>query len=154
MKRLIYFLLLLAGMGAAVCLLLFKCDYLQDLKAVFNLVKAGTWSWSDFSAYTVWIYGLVAYLFIVAILVLSLLIMSLTTLFKFSRIHRFYATGWWYLIAALMFTGAVVFSLIQGNGAFMDNLKDMPWEWYVPLGSALVLFIVGIVLKKTERNDY
>lgn len=154
MKRAIFFILLIAGMGAASYLLLFQCDFLDVLKNAFELVKKGDWKWSEFNAFTVQIYGVTAFLFIVGVLFLALLIMALTTLFRFDRIHRFYATASWYLFAAILFTGAVVYVILQGDIEFMDALKDMPWEYYVPIGSALVLNIVGFILKKTERKDY
>jgi len=154
MKRIIYFLLIVVGMGAAMYLLLFSCDLLDTLKDTFDLIKGGDWKWTTFNEYTVFVYGLAMFLFIVVVLFLALVVMALTTLCRFDRVHRFYATAVWYLIAAMFFTGAVVYTLFQGELSFSDALNDLPWEYYVPIGSAVVLMIVGFIFKKTERNNF
>ena len=135
MKRLIYFLLLVGGMGATSYFLLFsnEIEYLKLLEEVFNLVRSGDWDWATFNVFTIHVYGISLFFFIVGVLFLALLIMALTTLFRFDRVHRFYATAVWYLIAALIFTGTIIYTLTQSSMEFMDALSEMPWEYYVPI---------------------
>jgi len=162
MRRLIFFILLLAVIGGTSCLLVFGVPggvldappetAFELLKGVFESIKGGTWPWSSFNLYTIFIYGYVLFLLINAVLLLSLLVMALTTLFRFSKIYRFFATVWWHFLAALVFTGVNVYLMLDAGGNFMDHLKELPWQFYMPLGSAIVLAILGIILKKTERN--
>jgi hypothetical protein len=156
MKRLVYFLLLVGGIGAASYLVLFTeygfiggtgLDYLKD---VLEVVKNGDWEWTKFDILTIFTYGLVAFLFINAVLILALLIMAVTTLLRFGRVYRFYATFWWFLLSALVFTGVTAYVLVD-SGSFMDALKEVPWEFYVPIAVAFVMVVIGVVFKKSER---
>ena len=159
MKRLIFFLILAAGIAGSTYFILFDSsggmvgetgfDY---LKQVFELVKDGNWPWSDFNFMTVFTYGLVAFAFINAVLLLALAVMAMTTFFNFSKVYRFYATAWWFLFSAILFTGAVIYMPIDTGADIMDFVKDLPWQYYVPIASSLALVIISIIFKRSERN--
>jgi len=162
MRRIIFFILIVLVIGATSCLLVFgipggvldapEATSLESLEVVFNKVKDNSWQWSEFSTYTVFTYGYVFFLFISSVLLLTLLVMALTTLFKFSKIHRFYAVKWWYLFAALVFTGVNVYLMIDAGGNFLTQVQALAWQFYLPIGTAVVLVILGIILKVTARK--
>lgn len=159
MKRLIFYFLLLGCIAGSSLLILFlgfgvtgssasgatMFDYLQ---AVFEMVKNGTWPWSNFSAAAVFTYTLVLFLFINVVLLFSLLVMALTTLFKFEKVYRFYATATWYLISSIIFTAGVAYLIVQASGSFLDVLKTMPWEFFMPLISSVILVVLGAILRE------
>lgn len=161
MRRFLFFLLMLVAIAASVCLLVLGIPSLLDapaatafdyLKSVFELVKSGNWQWETFNSATIFTYGYVLFLLVNAVLLLSLLVMALTTLFRLSKVYRFYSTVWWYFFAALVFTGVNAYAVISAGGDIMDNVLALPWQFFVPIGSAVVLAIIGIVFKVTERK--
>jgi len=160
MKRLIFFFLLVGAIVATCCLLLFSVEYslfgdttgFEHLKEVITSIKDGAWKWSSFGAPNVFTYGFVLLLFINAVVLLSLLVMALTTLLKFNRVYRFYATTSWLLLAAFLFTGTIVYLLIDAGSASASVFKELPWQFYVPLVSSIALMITGAILKRSERG--
>jgi hypothetical protein len=157
MKRLIFFLLLVGVISCVSCLLLFDggSSGLDVLKGAFESIKAGTWQWGSFNANAIYVYGLFVFFLINAVLLLSLLVMALTTLFHFNRVYRFYATMWWFLFSAIVFTGVYVYYLFEfarvGNVNVAELFKSVSWIVYTPLGSAIALVIIGMIFKKTEN---
>jgi len=155
MKRLIFFLLLVGIIAGVSCLLLFEGGALDSIKDAFESIKAGTWPWESFNFYAVYIYGLFAFFLINAVLILSLLVMGLTTMFRFARVYRFYATMWWFLFSAALFTLAFVYYLFElariTNVDVLKLLDGVKWVVYVPLVSAMTMAVVGTILKKTEN---
>jgi len=161
MRRFIFFILILLSIGATACLLILgipggvldapSLTSYQYIEVVFNMIKDGSWPWSSFNPTILFTYGYALFLFINAVLLLSLLVMALTTLFRFSKIYRFYSTVWWYLFAAIVFTGVNVYVVIDTGVNPLDFIKEF-WQFCIPLASAIVLIIVGLILKKTERN--
>ena len=154
MKRLIFFFLILGSIAASSYLLLFSDSkaLFELLKLAFEGIKAGTWKWSNLNFLTVFTYALTIFLFINAVLLISLLVMAFTTLFRFERVYRFYATATWYLIGAAIFTAGVVYMMLKSGVPVGEYLKSMPWYYYTPLGSAVVLFVLALIFKR-DRAD-
>jgi cytochrome bd-type quinol oxidase subunit 2 len=59
---------------------------------------------------------------------------------------------WWYLFAALVFTGVNIYLMIDAGGNFADHVQAMPWLFHLPIGSAIILAILGLILKLTARK--
>ena len=163
MQRIIFFVLLVGGIAAASCLVLFSSldgqswiaasgTVLDHLKDVFESIKSSEWAWSTVDANAIFTYGVIMFLFINAILLLSLLVMALTTFFKLSKVYRFYATSWWHLAAALVFTGAVAYILL-GRGDFGSAIGSLPWTYYVPVAVSCIIVILSFIFKRAESNN-
>jgi hypothetical protein len=43
--------------------------------------------------------------------------------------------------------------MIQGDSSFGDAFGELPWQYYLPIASALVLLVLGIIFKKTARDN-
>jgi len=161
MKRFIFFILMFLAIGASAWLLIIGIPGVLDapvatsidfFKGVYEQVSTGSWPWGTINSSIIFAYGYFLYVLINAILVLSLLVMALTTLFRFKRVYRFYSIIWWYLFAALVFTGVNVYMMIDGGGNIAEVFQALPWQFYLPIGSAVVLAILGIIFKVTERK--
>jgi len=164
MKRLIFFFLLIASIAGVSCMLLFMPfdipgvtkvgdTLFEHLKYAFELIKGGLWNWSSTTDSVIFTYGLVLFLFVNAVLLISLLVMALTTLFKFEKVYRFYSTATWFLVSGIIFTGVVVYTAIAtaGGAAFMDIVKVQPWQLFVPFVASIALLVLGLIFR--ERND-
>jgi len=166
MRRLILFVLLFVAIGAIGGLLVVGIPWIgvemfeapaathyDYIVSVFNTIRAGNWPWQTINAMTIFTYGYALYLLINAVLLLSILIMALTTFFRFSRVYRFFGTIWWYLASAIIFTGVNVYLMIDAGGNILDYTQELPWQFFLPIASALVITAVGLVLKFTERKS-
>lgn len=154
MRRTIFFCLLVASIAGATYLILFSMgqENLDHLKFVVETVRDGDWKWSKLDAETLFTYGLFAFLFVDGVLLLALGVMAITTMFRFERVYRFYVTSWWYLIASILMTGALIYRATSADIGFGEYISSMPWEYYWPLATALILVIFGLVFKRSENK--
>jgi len=154
MRRTIFFCLLVASIAGAAYLMLFSMgqENFDHLRYVIETIRDGDWKWDSFDGETFFTYGLIAFLFIDAVLILALVVMALTTMFRFERVYRFYVTAWWYLIAALIMTASLVYRASSADIGFREYVGSMPWEYYWPLASALILVVFGLLSKRSESK--
>ena len=125
------------------------------MKALVNSITGSTFSFKDTSPERIFLYGFVVFILINAAILLTSILIFIFTLGKLDKVLRFYRISIWFLVSAVVFTGVLVYGPIRAltNGAaFADVIKSIHWTSYVPIGSSVVLAILGLIFYKTERN--
>ena len=159
-KRLLFLLLMIGGIAVTsyfvlVCAPVYfsgETDLDTGIKYLTNIfenlegfLKLG------FNALTAPVYGVLVFLLINVVLILTLALMVLFNGGGLSRIRKFYTISVWFFVAALLFSGAYAYSILDTGADLMESLKDFTWQIYVPFASSVVLLIVAVIFRKSER---
>ena len=155
MKRLLFFLFMIGGILASTYVVLFIDGFdvgMKELEEIFKTLTDGSLFKSGLNAMTVQTYGLLVFLLVNAILLITFVLMFLLNGGKLGRVRQFYTISIWFFIGALVYTIGIGYFVYDVSGAsgIMDTLKDLPWKHYIPFGASLVLLIVAISFRKSE----
>ena len=154
-KRLLFFLMMIGGVLFATCIVLFGdgvnagVDRLAD---IFDTLADGSLFNAGITVDTMQVYGLLVFLLIDAILLISMLLMLLLNGGKLGRVRQFYTVAIWFFVGALAFSigiGYVIYDMTS-TMSMGDALGDIAWQNYVPLGAAILLLIFAIGFRKSE----
>ena len=157
MKRFLFFLLAAGAIGGSVFVLLFNIKFFggiegQDfLKTNYDLIMDGEFKFGT-EPDQIFLYGLVFYLLISAVVSFTLLIMLFTTGFMLRKIRFFYSLAVWLLFAAAAFTGTFIYMMYKALDGFKSEIITEEPLVFVPLGSAVVLFLIGSFFKRIEKR--
>ena len=155
MKRILFYLLLVGAIvgGSAVVLWVpgfmpYKMGKGQDLLEVWiKSMTSGAFSWQPIII-TVFRFGMALFVLMNAAILLTMLLVFLFSGFSLNKIAKFYRICIWYFVSALVMTGVYVAFVIDLKIPF----KDIPWIAYIPAILGVVVIVVGIILRKTEKN--
>lgn len=167
MKRGIFYLLLLVGLVGATCIVLFVSQFMpygRDINRLLDingydmvygwtrsLINGDSSIWGT-SASHFFVYALILFLILNLATLVTLLLILMFSRFRFQNIRRPYMIGLWYLVSALILTGFwfwMYFDIHGFNFVFRDKIFAM-----IPIASALVVNLVGLVFGLTDRRQY
>ena len=173
MRRLIFWVMMIMSIGFATYVVLFQSGFWSmnltggsgkrlpttgngwDMIYGFFRNIGDSSSWGTTSAHFV-TYALIAYVLIVASVLLSLVLTLAMNLGLLGRSRRLYRTGPWFLFATIIITGFyiwLVFDMISMIGAAGTwSIRTLPVWFYVPIGLGLVTTIFSAIFKNTEVN--
>jgi len=162
MKRSLFYIILAAAIiGSTVIVLLvnewsgYKLLDAYISGMIKGDIKMGTSS-VDFH-----VYSLIAFLLINAGVLLAMLLLCILSKFRLGNIRRFYRISIWFLISAALVTGTwlwMYFDMISlANkivpGAMKFNIKDLLPYQIVPMGSALLACLLGLIFYFVGRRQ-
>ena len=124
---------------------------IKYLQSIFDLAADGTLFKLPFGSAAM-IYGLLVFLLINAILLITLALMFLLNIGMLGRVRQFYTITIWFLMGALAYTFGVGYTLYQMPGEFIDLIKGLKWYTYAPLGSAIILLALAIIFRRSEAE--
>jgi len=156
MKRILFYLLLVGAIVGGSAVVLWVPGYLGKgstvtgqgmLELWIKSMTSGAFSWSPVTM-TVFMIGLTLFILMNAAILLTMLLVFLFSGFALSKIAKFYRICIWYFISALVITGVYIALIVDAKLPF----KDVPWLFYVPAALGLIVIIIGIVFRSTEKN--
>ena len=159
MKKILFFVFLSAGILASVFVVLtgyssynaFSTDIGAGIDRFTNIIRnidvVVKWG---FTPPAIMVYGYLAFMLINALSIISLVLMLILSGGRPSKMRKFGTISLWFLISALIFTGAFVYPLIDA-GTIGNILDIYNWTFFVPIAASLVLFIVGIFVRRADR---
>ncbi|MDR0461860.1 MAG: hypothetical protein LBG88_00810 [Christensenellaceae bacterium] len=163
MKRFIFFIILAGGIVGSSAVVLFMNKYLpagaimkNGNKIMYNFVKGvakGTFKFGTTPSH-VFIYAMFAFLVINAGIFISMILLFLLSGLTLFRIKRFYRISLWYLFSALILTASWMWFNIKTTGGSwnLDAAKELMWIPGIPLISALVTVVLGLVFSIGRRR--
>ena len=160
MKRLFFYILLLVGIIGSTAVVLFVGGFLPKIYSnttgmdiISNFVNGiikGTYNFGTTTA-DFFIYGIVIFLLMNAALVLSVLLSWLLSGFRLFKIRRFYSISIWFLISSVVISAFWVWRQIDTTQSVA--FKDFLGYQIVPLASALVLCLLGLIFSVSDRQQ-
>ena len=171
MKRLFFFILLVASIGASVNIVLFVPGFWEFNPSgetggaipsgtgydmlYFFFTNLSDWEWAV-NVETFMIFALISFVVLSVASFLILTFILLLTLGNLNNSRRLYRNTAWFLSASLTLSGIyiwMVVDVINSYEGFSFGINTLPIWFYVPLGTAILSTIIGGVLRATEVND-
>lgn len=166
MRRIIFYLMLVASIIGSVCVVLFVPQFWQinghggggnGWDALFGnrysflpTLFRGDWVFAWNSGHAL-IYAVTFFFLICALTLLILVLLLLINGLRLGRSSRLYRNCSWFMFAALVLTAFYIWYSIDMAGGDW-SINTLPWAFYVPLGTALVTTIMGGVMRITEKD--
>ena len=158
MKRILFYLLLVGTIVGSSAVVLWVKGFLPYssisgatgqswLEAWVKSMTNGTFKMGA-SAADFLLYGLTLFILMNAAILLTMLLVFLFSGFNLNKIAKFYRICIWYFVASLVITGVYIGYVIGYKVPF----KDIPWMAYIPIALGIIIIVIGIIFRKTEKH--
>ena len=157
MKRIIYYILLLAGILGSSYFVLWQLEFiagntgLELMKVFIESIKSGSFTFA-FDPPHIITYAIAIFLVVNAATLLTLLVVLIINLGVLSKVMKFYSISSSFFISAFILTAGFAYVIIEAGGDIMKKFLDLNLFFYLPIVASIVLMILGAILKKTERK--
>ena len=174
MRRLIFFIMIFAAIGFSLYVVLGQASFLMvttgnaladgiqnaigmtgaDIFRGFfeNIGNSDTWGTTAGHFMT---YGIVLFVILCALCVLSLVLILLLNGFALGRSRRLYRNANWFFTGALFLTGTFIWYavwLMNNTPESSWSIRTLSWWFYIPFALALVMNIIAGSFAASERG--
>jgi len=93
-------------------------------------------------------YGMILFILMNAAILLTMLLVFLFSGFNLNKIAKFYRICFWYFISSLVMSGVYAANIVVSKIPF----SSVPWMAYIPVGLGVIIIVIGIIFRTTEKN--
>ena len=181
MRRLFFYLFLVAVIGTSLILALFVNQYwnvyplgstttiegieaswpdnpLNGFEMLFNsdigfFMNLSNWEWA-FDSYNVMVFSLIIFIIFCLAALLTLLLILLVNLGNLNKSRSLYRNGLVFFVAAMILTGAYIWFAVDFTSytGLGWSIRTLPIAFYVPPVAGLIMLVWGGIARAVERR--